>query len=236
MNKHRTDSGYLKHDLRLRYRWSMTTRDYTATDRLLLHADTALRTIFGRPQTTERTNPADQVADSDLDAQQQKHIAGLMRVNHAGEVAAQGLYEGQALTARLPAVRDKMQRAAAEENDHLAWCEQRIKELGEHTSHLSPIWYFGSLAIGAVAGKAGDRWSLGFVAETERQVVKHLDDHLQQLPEQDQRSHVILEQMREDELHHATTAQQAGAKELPEPVKKLMGLTAKIMTKTAYKI
>ncbi len=214
----------------------MTERHYTPADHLLLHVDTALRTIFGRPQTTERANPSDSVAASKLDTEQQKHIAGLMRVNHAGEVAAQGLYEGQGITARLPAIRDKMQQAAAEENDHLVWCEQRIKELGQHTSYLNPAWYFGSLAIGAVAGKAGDRWSLGFVAETERQVVKHLDEHLQQLPDQDQRSRAILEQMREDELHHATTAQQAGASELPQPVKKLMGLTAKIMTMTAYRI
>jgi len=214
----------------------MTERQYTAVDRCLIHADTALRTIFGRPQTTDRINPSADIEEPRLDAVQQKHIAGLMRVNHAGEVAAQGLYEGQALTARLPEVRDKMQQAAAEENDHLVWCEQRIEELGQHTSYLSPVWYFGSLAIGALAGKAGDRWSLGFVAETEHQVVKHLDEHLDQLPPEDQRSRAILEQMREDELHHATTAQQAGAAELPTAIKKLMGITAKIMTKTAYRL
>jgi ubiquinone biosynthesis monooxygenase Coq7 len=214
----------------------MSERSLTRADRLIMHADTALRTIFGRPQTTERANPATGIADTDLDEQQQRHVAGLMRVNHAGEVAAQGLYEGQALTARLPDVRDKMERAASEENDHLAWCEQRVEELGQHRSRLSPVWYFGSLAIGAAAGIAGDRWSLGFVAETERQVVRHLDEHLEQLPPQDQRSRAILEQMRDDELHHATTAMEAGGAELPTVIKSLMTLTSKIMTKTAYRL
>jgi len=214
----------------------MTERTFTAADRLIMHADTALRTILGRPQTTERDNPAAGITEAELDERQQKHIAGLMRVNHAGEVAAQGLYEGQALTARLPDVRDKMERAAYEENDHLAWCEQRVEELGQHKSRLSPVWYFGSLAIGAIAGVAGDRWSLGFVAETERQVVRHLDEHLAQLPPQDQRSRAILEQMRSDEQHHATTALEAGGAELPGVIKRLMTLTSKIMTKTAYRI
>jgi len=212
----------------------MSKRHYTAADQIMLHADTALRTIFGRPHTTERANPSDDIDESVMDEQQQRHTAGLMRINHAGEVAAQGLYEGQALTARLPEVRDKMKRAAAEENDHLDWCEQRIEELGQNKSLLNPVWYLGSLAIGALAGKAGDRWSLGFVAETERQVVKHLDEHLEQLSPQDQRSRAILEQMREDELQHATTALEAGAAELPDPIKKLMALTSKVMTKTAY--
>jgi ubiquinone biosynthesis monooxygenase Coq7 len=213
----------------------MSERSLTTADRLIMHADTALRTIFGRPQTTERANPATGIADTELDEREQRHVAGLMRVNHAGEVAAQGLYEGQSLTARLPDVRDKMERAAIEENDHLAWCEQRVEELGQHRSRLSPVWYFGSLAIGAVAGIAGDRWSLGFVAETERQVVRHLDEHLEQLPPQDQRSRAILEQMRDDELQHATTALEAGGAELPGVIKTLMTLTSKIMTKTAYR-
>jgi len=212
----------------------MSQRHYTAADRLMLHADTALRTIFGRPHTTERANPSDNIEEAGLNEEQRRHAASLMRINHAGEVAAQGLYEGQALTARLPDVRDKMQRAAAEENDHLDWCEQRIVELGQHKSLLNPAWYLGSLAIGALAGKAGDRWSLGFVAETERQVVKHLDEHLEQLPSQDQRSRAILKQMREDELQHATTAVEAGGAELPAAIKKLMALTSKVMTKTAY--
>jgi ubiquinone biosynthesis monooxygenase Coq7 len=212
----------------------MSQRNYTAADRLMLHADTALRTIFGRPHTTGRANPSADIEECPMDEQQQRHTAGLMRINHAGEVAAQGLYEGQAMTARLTTVRDRMQRAAAEENDHLDWCEQRIEELGQHKSLLNPAWYLGSLAIGALAGKAGDRWSLGFVAETERQVVKHLDEHLQELAPQDQRSRAILQQMREDELQHATSASAAGAAELPDPVKKLMALTSKVMTSTAY--
>jgi ubiquinone biosynthesis monooxygenase Coq7 len=218
----------------LGYGSAMSQRHYTAADRLMLHADTALRTLFGHPQTTERANPANGIDEAQLDEQQQRHVAGLMRVNHAGEVAAQGLYEGQALTARLPDVREKMHRAAAEENDHLDWCEQRIEELGQHKSLLNPLWYIGSLTIGALAGKAGDRWSLGFVAETERQVVKHLDEHLEQLPHQDQRSRAILNQMREDEQQHATAALEAGGAELPHGIKRLMGLTSKIMTKTAY--
>ena len=159
-----------------------------------------------------------------------------MRINHAGEVAAQGLYEGQSLTARLPEVREKMERAAMEENDHLAWCESRINELGSHKSLLNPLWYGGSLAIGAIAGLAGDKWSLGFVTETERQVVHHLDSHLAQLNENDQKSRAILEQMKEDEGQHATTALHAGGAELPQPIKKLMSLTSKVMTKAAYRI
>jgi ubiquinone biosynthesis monooxygenase Coq7 len=217
----------------LRYRVPMSQRHYTPADRLMMHADTALRTLFGRPRITERANPADGI-DEGIGQEDKHHAAGLMRVNHAGEVAAQGLYEGQALTARLADVRAKMQRAAEEENDHLAWCEQRIEELGQHKSLLNPLWYFGSLAIGALAGKVGDRWSLGFVAETEHQVVKHLDDHLQQLPAGDLRSRAILEQMRDDELHHATTALDAGGAVLPPTVKKLMAMTSKIMTTTAY--
>jgi ubiquinone biosynthesis monooxygenase Coq7 len=159
-----------------------------------------------------------------------------MRVNHAGEVSAQALYQGQALTAKLAEVRGKMERAALEENDHLAWCERRLKELDSHTSMLNPLWYTGSFAIGALAGLAGDKWSLGFVVETERQVVKHLDEHLSRLPEQDRRSRAILEQMKEDETHHATAALNAGGAELPEPVRQLMRLTSKVMTNAAYYI
>ena len=200
-----------------------------------MHLDTGLRTVFGRPRVTERSNPAENIADTEL-TQAEKELAGrLMRINHAGEVAAQGLYEGQALTARLPDVRDKMERAAMEENDHLAWCESRINELGSHKSLLNPLWYGGSLAIGAIAGLAGDKWSLGFVTETERQVVRHLDSHLAQLSEKDQKSRAILEQMKEDEGHHATTALHAGGAELPTPIKKLMALTSKVMTKTAFR-
>lgn len=214
----------------------MQTRDYSPVDKFLLHLDTGLRTVFGRPRVTERPNPAEDVAEADL-TEAEKDLAGrLMRINHAGEVAAQGLYEGQALTARLAEVRDKMERAAMEENDHLAWCESRINQLGSHKSLLNPLWYGGSLAIGAIAGLAGDKWSLGFVTETERQVVRHLDSHLAQLSEKDQKSRVILEQMKEDEGQHATTALHAGGAELPAPIKKLMTLTSRVMTKTAFRI
>ena len=214
----------------------MPTRHYSPADKFLMHLDTGLRTVFGRPRVTERSNPAENIADTEL-TQAEKELAGrLMRINHAGEVAAQGLYEGQALTARLPDVRDKMERAAMEENDHLAWCESRINELGSHKSLLNPLWYGGSLAIGAIAGLAGDKWSLGFVTETERQVVRHLDSHLAQLNEKDQKSRAILEQMKEDEGHHATTALHAGGAELPSPIKKLMALTSKVMTKATFRI
>jgi ubiquinone biosynthesis monooxygenase Coq7 len=212
----------------------MTSRHYTPADQILMHLDTGLRTIFGRPRTTERANPATDIEEADLSATEKDIASRLMRINHAGEVAAQGLYEGQSLTARLPEVRDKMERAAQEENDHLDWCETRIEELGSHKSWLNPLWYTGSLAIGALAGLAGDKWSLGFVNETEKQVVRHLDEHLGQIPVHDGKTRAILEQMKEDEAHHATTALHAGGAILPEPVKKLMGLTSKIMTRTAY--
>jgi ubiquinone biosynthesis monooxygenase Coq7 len=214
----------------------MTTRNYTFGDHLALGLDQALRTVFGRPHTTERPNPSADIDDCELSEQQQHHVAGLMRVNHVGEVCAQALYQGQAATARLDSVREKMQRAAEEENDHLDWCERRLHELDSHKSYLNPLWYAGSFAIGAVAGLAGDKWSLGFVAETERQVVRHLEDHLAQLPEEDTKSRVVLEQMKVDEAHHATTALQAGAAELPLPIKTAMGITSKIMTTLAYKI
>ena len=212
----------------------MTSRNYSPFDQLLMQVDKAVRTVFGSAPTTERSNPADAYPDTELNAEEQRRVAGLMRVNHAGEVSAQALYQGQAVTAKLAEVRGKMERAALEENDHLAWCEQRLGDLGSHTSILNPLWFAGSFAIGALAGRAGDKWSLGFVVETERQVVKHLEEHLKRLPAQDQKSRAILEQMKEDEAHHATTALQAGGAELPEPVKQLMKLTSKVMTTTAY--
>jgi ubiquinone biosynthesis monooxygenase Coq7 len=157
-----------------------------------------------------------------------------MRVNHAGEISAQALYQGQALTAKLPDVRDKMEQAAEEEFDHLNWCQSRLSELDSHTSVLNPAWYAGSFVIGALAGAAGDKWSLGFVAETEHQVVRHLDEHLEKLPAQDARSRAILERMKYDEAQHATVALQSGGAKLPFVVKKLMQLTSKVMTRTAY--
>ena len=212
----------------------MERRHYSPLDHLLMQLDVGLRTVFGKPQVTERSDPADDVTETDLSDSERDLAARLMRINHAGEVAAQGLYQGQALTAKLPHVRDKMERAALEENDHLAWCEKRTRELGSHTSFLNPVWYAGSLAIGALAGVAGDKWSLGFVAETEHQVVRHLDDHLARLPEHDEKSRAILQQMMVDEGQHATHALAAGGAELPAPIKTVMGLTSKIMTRTAY--
>ena len=210
------------------------SRNFTPVDNLLMQVDTGLRTLFGKPGTTERVNPEESVAEGELSAAEKVLAGRLMRINHSGEVAAQGLYQGQALTAKLPEVRAKMERAAQEENDHLAWCEQRIHELGTHTSYLNPFWYFGSVAIGATAGLAGDKWSLGFVAETERQVVRHLENHLAQVAVQDNKSRAILEQMKEDEGHHATVAIKAGGAELPAPIKKFMSFTSKVMTKSVY--
>lgn len=212
----------------------MKQRHYTHLDRLLMNLDVGLRTVLGQPQITERPDPARGIAESELAAAERELAGRLMRINHAGEVAAQGLYQGQAITARLPDVREKMERAAREENDHLDWCERRAGELGTHVSYLNPLWFAGSAAIGALAGLAGDKWSLGFVAETEKQVVRHLDDHLAHLPPQDDKSRAILEQMKEDEGHHATTALEAGGAQLPYPIKRLMNLTSKVMTRTAY--
>lgn len=209
-------------------------RTYSPLDQLLLHLDTGVRTVFGSPRITERPDPAAEVGEGELSASERDLAGRLMRINHAGEVSAQGLYEGQALSARLPEVREKMARAALEENDHLAWCERRARELDTHLSLLNPLWYAGSLAIGALAGKVGDQWSLGFVVETEQQVVRHLEEHLARLPQQDAKSRAILEQMKEDEARHATMALHAGAAELPGPVKGLMGLVSKVMTRTAY--
>ena len=212
------------------------SRKFSPIDNFMMQLDTGLRTLFGKPSVTERPNPENTVAEGELSASEKELAGRLMRINHSGEVAAQGLYQGQALTAKLPDVREKMERAAEEENDHLDWCKQRINELDTHTSYLNPLWYFGSVAIGAAAGLAGDKWSLGFVAETEHQVVRHLTSHLNQISENDHKSRAILEQMKEDEGHHATAALDAGAAELPVPVKKFMALTSKIMTKTVYRL
>jgi ubiquinone biosynthesis monooxygenase Coq7 len=210
------------------------TRAYSPADQLLMQLDHALRTVFGRPHVTERTDPAADRPEAELSAAQRDHLARLMRINHTGEVCAQALYQGQALTARLPEVRDSMARAAAEENDHLDWCERRVRELGGRLSLLNPLWYAGSFLIGAVAGVAGDRWSLGFVAETERQVERHLDEHLAQVPPEDEKTRVVLETMKADEAAHATKAAEAGGAALPGPVRQGMRLTAKVMTSTVY--
>jgi len=212
----------------------MTTRQHSPFDQFIHGLDQALRTTLGPAPEPSRPNPAAAHAEAELTAAERELAGRLMRVNHAGEISAQALYQGQALTARLPTVRDKMEQAADEENDHLAWTAERIRELGTHTSVLAPLWYAGSFAIGALAGIAGDKWSLGFVAETEHQVIRHLDAHLARLPDQDAKSRTILEQMRTDEARHATTALAAGGATLPEPVRQLMALTSKTMTTAAY--
>jgi ubiquinone biosynthesis monooxygenase Coq7 len=212
----------------------MTTRYYTPVDALLVTLDQALRTVFGQPATTGRANPAVAVPPAELPPEARKRAGRLMRVNHTGEVCAQALYQGQALTARLEAVRDRMERASGEENDHLAWCETRLRELGSHPSVLNSLFYAGAFTIGALAGKAGDRWSLGFVAETEQQVVQHLNAHLERLPTEDRPSQAILEQMREDEARHAADALAAGGARLPLPVRALMRGMSKVMTQTTY--
>ena len=196
--------------------------------------DQALVTVFGTPQTAGREYPAEGKSDEQLSEVDKQEAARLMRVNHVGEVCAQALYQSQAMTARNPATRDKMQQSSSEENDHLDWCEKRIGELGGRTSLLNPLWYAGSFAIGTVAGVAGDRWNLGFVAETEKQVVRHLEDHLQRLSPEDQRSRAIVEQMKIDEGEHATAAIVAGGRALPEPVQRGMQLMSKVMTNIAY--
>jgi len=203
-------------------------------DSLCSVADNALRTLAGGYQTTSRPSPATTEQESDLSDKQKKHTAALMRINHCGEVCAQALYQGQALTAKLPDVREKMEQAAREENDHLEWCEQRLTELNARPSLFNPLWYASSFTIGALAGIAGDKWSLGFVVETERQVVKHLEGHLSQVPETDTKTRRILETMRDDEQEHATAALNAGGAELPNPVKTAMQVMSKVMTKSVY--
>ncbi len=212
----------------------MNTRDYSPIDRALIGADQALRTLFGRPMVTERSKPGKGQPDVDLTNQERRHIGRLMRVNHTGEVCAQALYQGQALAARTATVRERLERSAQEENDHLAWCEERIEELGGRKSLLNPLWYAGSFAMGAAAGVAGDQWSLGFVVETERQVEDHIDEHITQVPADDHRTRAILEQMKLDEAHHAQVALTAGGAELPQPVKLAMRAVSKLMTRGAY--
>ncbi len=204
-------------------------------DRLIIEFDRALRTVFA-PARSVRPVPGDTQPETCFDVEQRRHVLGLMRVNHCGEICAQALYQGQALTSRDPAIRDALRSAADEETEHLAWTEQRIAELGGRKSLLNPLWYAGSLTLGLVAGALGDKLSLGFLAETERQVEAHLDGHLVSLPEDDLRSRAIVDQMRLDEIQHAETAVRYGATELPTPVKKAMKLMAKVMTGTAYRL
>ncbi|MGH8494495.1 MAG: 2-polyprenyl-3-methyl-6-methoxy-1,4-benzoquinone monooxygenase [Moraxellaceae bacterium] len=211
-------------------------RHYSLIDRFINNADRALRTVAPNAVQAQRTNPAATHFESALSEEERRHAAGLMRVNHTGEVCAQALYQGQALTARLPDVRAEMEQAAKEEEDHLAWCQERVNELGSHTSHLNPLWYAMSFGIGAAAGLAGDKWSLGFVAETEKQVCAHLEGHMSRVPVQDEKTRAIIQQMHHDEAEHMQMALKAGAAELPPPVKQLMAVVAKLMTSAAYKI
>ena len=212
----------------------MQNRQLSPLDRLLASANNALRTVAAPAGHAARPNPASCIADADLSEREKRHAAGLMRVNHAGEICAQALYQGHAAVARDRALEAALQRAADEEFDHLAWCEQRINELGEDVSRLSPFWYAGAFAIGAASGILGDKWSLGFIAETERQVCTHLDGHLASLPPEDARSRAIVERMRDEEEQHGDEAVAAGAADLPAPIRRLMQMTAKVMTKTAY--
>lgn len=202
-------------------------------DKLIVQFDKGLRTLFA-PAQTLRPLPGEDLPEAEMSEEEKKHAARLMRINHSGEICAQALYQGQALTARDPAAKAALEQAAWEEVEHLHWTENRVKDLGGRLSFLDPLWYINSLAIGALAGALGDKWNLGFLAETERQVCAHLDGHLSRLPTQDAKSRAIVELMRDDEARHATTAIEHGGAELPLPVKWGMKLTAKVMTGTVY--
>lgn len=215
---------------------STTDRRLTPFDRLVTQLDRALRVNFGPPPGNRHPSPATGIESAPLDQDQRRHAAGLMRINHTGEVCAQALYAGQAATARDTRVRQQMAEAAREEEDHLAWCAQRLEALDSRPSLLNPFWYTGSFTLGAIAGVAGDPWSLGFVEATERQVEAHLDDHLEQLPEGDHASRAVVAQMKEDEARHAEMAEAAGAKRLPGPVQSLMGMMAGVMKAVAYRL
>ncbi len=202
-------------------------------DPLILQVDQALRTVFTKAPTV-RALPGEELPEAELTAAERRHVAALMRINHVGEVCAQALYAGQAFTARESTVRVALERAAWEETEHLNWTERRIEELDGRKSLLNPLWYVGAWTIGAIAGRLGDPVSLGFVAETERQVEAHLDDHMRQLPAEDRRSQAIIDQMKADEIAHAQTALSLGAAELPVVAKSAMKVAAKVMTTTAY--
>lgn len=211
-------------------------REPTPMDRLVSQLDGGLRAAFGPPPAGTRPSPAEGLEDAALDEGERRLTAGLMRINHTGEVCAQALYAGQAATARSDEVREKMAEAALEEEDHLAWCAERLEELASRPSLFNPLWYAGSYSIGAAAGLAGDPWSLGFVEATERQVEAHLGDHLERLPAHDERSRAIVAQMKEDEARHARMALDHGAHILPAPVQRLMSLAAGVMKAVAFRI
>lgn len=204
-------------------------------DQAIIEFDKAVRTVFA-PARSIRPVPGEDVPDAELSAAERAHAAALMRVNHVGEVCAQALYQGQSIMSRDPAIRDTLRQASQEETEHLAWTERRIAELGGRKSLLNPLWYGGALAIGLLAGRFGDRWNLGFLAETERQVEHHLKGHLETLPAADQRSRAIVEQMKTDEAEHAETAVRLGAHAFPAPAKAVMKLAARVMTTLSYRI
>jgi ubiquinone biosynthesis monooxygenase Coq7 len=204
-------------------------------DRLILEFDKGLRTLAGTPRAA-RPMPGEALPDADLPADSRRDAAALMRVNHCGEICAQALYQGQALASENEQLKRSLEQAAREEEDHLAWAERRIAELGGRTSLLNPLWYAGSLAIGFAAGKAGDAWNLGFLKETERQVEEHLQGHLDRLTPDDVRTRAVVEAMQRDEAQHARTAEALGARELPGPIKALMRASAKVMTSLSYRI
>jgi 3-demethoxyubiquinol 3-hydroxylase len=214
----------------------MTTRCYSRLDHALIEIDRALGTIFDPSPVALRPSPAEDIADAPLDDAARRHAAGLMRVNHVGEVCAQALYFGQAAVAHDERQRARMLEAAAEETDHLAWCGERLRELDSRPSLLNPLWYAGSYAIGAAAGLVSDRLSLGFVVETERQVEAHLGEHLERLPDADARSRAIVAAMKDDEARHADRALAAGAETLPDPVPALMRFASNVMKAVAYRI
>lgn len=204
-------------------------------DSAIIEFDKALRTVFA-PARSVRPVPGEALPEAELDETERRHAAALMRINHVGEICAQALYQGQAMMSRDTSIRDALRQASHEETEHLAWTERRIAELGGRKSLLNPLWYGGALAIGLLAGRLGDRWNLGFLAETERQVENHLKGHLETLPAHDQKSRAIVEQMKVDEVEHAETAIKLGARELPAPVKGAMQLASKVMTTLTYRV
>ena len=215
----------------------MTTahRLHSPLDRFLVESQRALETVFGNPRAL-RANPAGDTPEVELNGDERRHAAGLMRINHVGEVCAQGLYFGQAAVARDAQTREHLLEAAQEETDHLAWCADRLRELDSRPSLFNPLWYAGSYALGAVAGLRGDGWSLGFVVETEHQVEAHLDEHLETLPPADLRSREILQVMKADEARHAENAEHAGARVLPAPIPGLMAAASNVMKAIAYRL
>ena len=215
-------------------RQTLGQRSYSETDHWLIAAQNGLATIFGQPNGTGRSDPSEGLDESELDESERDKSSRLLRVNHVGEVCAQALYQGQAATTRDLQLQQTLAHAAAEENDHLIWCDRRLQALGGRKSLLNPLWYAGAFVIGAVAGLAGDRWSLGFLKETEEQVEGHLDSHLGRLPPKDICSRVVVQQMKEDERRHAETADRSGAADLPRPIKSLMRAASRVMTGAAY--